>query len=401
MTALQTPIPPRPSGQHTVLGLRTEAIELVRVGFVGLGSRGLEAIERWKHIPFARIGAFCDLSPAHLEAARQAAEDAGIVLYTDFNALCSAADLDLIYICTDWESHVPIALAAMEHGKHAAIEVPAATRLADLWALIDTAERTQRHCMMLENSVYDYFEMAVNNMVHQGLFGQVVHAEGGYLHPLGDKWTPWRIEFNARTRGDVYPTHGIGPACQVLDIHRHDLLHTLVSMDTAPFSGPALMRQHLGKEPEDYQNGDQTTTIIRTLRGKTILLQHDVVTPRPYDRRYQVVGTAGYAAKYPTETFFFKDPIDTTGLISRYEPDFVKPLKALGEATDHRGGMSFFMDYRLAEALHKGLPLDMDVYDLAEWCAIAELSERSIRHGGMPIRVPDFTRGAWQEEKKL
>lgn len=397
MCAIQTSIPPRQPGQQHVLRLQTAPLEVVSVGFVGLGHRGIEAIRRWSSISFARIAALCDLSSDNLHAARKEAGSDNIACHTDFHALCQAPDINLVYICTDWESHVPIALEAMSNGKHAAIEVPAATRLADIWALIDTAERTRRHCMMLENSVYDYFEMAVNNMVHQGVFGQVVHAEGGYLHDLGDKWTPWRIAFNARTRGDVYPTHGFGPLCQVLDIHRHDLLHTLVSMDTAPFSGPALMQQHLGKTAEDYQNGDQTSTLIRTLMGRSILLQHNVINPRPYNRMYQVVGTEGYVAKYPTETFYFKDQRDTVGLVQRYEPDFVKPLRALGEATDHRGGMSFFMDYRLAEALHKGLPLDMDVYDLAEWCAVSELSELSINHGSSPVEVPDFTRGAWRE----
>ena len=315
-----------------------------------------------------------------------------------------------MYVCTDWLSHVPIALHAMQCGKCVAVEVPAALTLDDIWQLVDTAERTQQHCMMLENAVYDHFEMAVREMVHDGLFGEIVHVEGGYAHPIGNRWTPWRMEYNRLTCGDVYPTHSIGPACQLLGVHRTDRLHYLTAMHTAPFVGKQMYQEVMGKPCNSFANGDQTSTMIRTMKGKTILIQHNVMTPRPYNRMFQVVGTHGYAAKYPIpEVLLSSDsaakvgiktnddntPLPTSQLeklLSHYAPPFSHETINLAKQLDSRGGMSYFMDLRLAQCLQQGLPLDMDVYDLAEWCCIAELSKRSIEHGSMPVMIPDFTR---------
>ena len=185
----------------------------------------------------------------------------------------------------------------MRCGKCVAVEVPAALTLDHIWQLVDTAERTQQHCMMLENAVYDHFAMAVREMAREGVFGEVVHVEGGYAHPIGHRWTPWRMEYNRLTCGDVYPTHSIGPACQLLDIHRTDHLHYLTAMHTAPFLGKEVYKEVMGKACDSFANGDQTSTMIRTMKGKTILIQHNVMTPRPYSRMFQVVGTHGYAAR--------------------------------------------------------------------------------------------------------
>jgi predicted dehydrogenase len=197
-----------------------------------------------------------------------------------------------------------MAVYAMEQGKHVAIEVPAATSIEECWQLVNTAEKTQRHCMMLENCVYDFFELTTLNMAQHGLFGEVIHAEGAYIHNLDPYWKGyyegWRYHFNKVNRGDVYPTHGLGPACQVLNIHRGDKMNTLISMDTKAFNGLKVAEQH---GETGYTNGDHTFTLIQTEKGKVIEIQHNVVTPRPYNRMYQVEGTEGFANKYPNEGF--------------------------------------------------------------------------------------------------
>lgn len=424
---LVVPSPPRSEGQTDVLQLQTEPIDTVRIGFVGLGMRGVSAIERFCHIPNSRIVALCDAEQKGIDKSQiildsqkqpRAYEYCGIEAY---KKLCQRTDIDLVYICTDWNSHVEIALYAMEHGKHVAIEVPAATTISDIWKLVDTAERTRKHCMMLENCVYDFFEMATLNMAQKGLFGEVLHVEGAYIHNLDDYWDEywnnWRLDFNRQNRGDIYPTHGLGPDCQVLNMHRGDRMDYLVAMDTKVVNGRKHVEKRTGKSCEDFKNGDQTSTLIRTINGKTILLQHNVMTPRPYNRMFQITGTDGYASKYPKIELLFReeklseekltdydnlsahsalpDSI-TEKMLHDYLPDFVKEIESKAREVGGHGGMDYIMDYRLIYCLHRGLPLDMDVYDMAEWCCISELSRISIENGSMPVLVPDFTRGAWQ-----
>ena len=422
---INTPTPKRPAGQQSALGLRTAPLQTVRVGFVGLGMRGPDAVSRWCHIEGTDIKALCDVEADRVEACQRLLRQNGrpeAAAYSGstevYRALCERDDIDLVYIATDWIHHAPIALYAMEHGKHVAIEVPAANTLDEIWALVNTAERTQRHCIMLENCVYDFFEIATLNMAQQGLFGEVLHVEGSYLHNLDDfwdeYWNNWRLDYNRLHRGDVYPTHGLGPDCQVLDIHRGDRMDYLVSMDTKAVNGKRLVERKTGKACPDFANGDQTSTLIHTAKGKTILLQHDVLTPRPYSRMFQVVGTDGYASKYPIQQILLRkeglpqspdyqnlnahaalpDSLCCT-LLNQYLPGFVKDIEATARTIGGHGGMDYIMDYRLVYCLRHGLPLDMDVYDMAEWCCISELSRLSLEHGSAPVAIPDFTRGDW------
>lgn len=391
---ITVPVPSRKVGQQSVVGLTAAPMETVRIGIVGLGIRGLQAVKRLQHIPGAQVSALCDVNAASLEAAR--AETPQAWAGTDWKELCAQPCVDLIYICTDWQHHVPVALEAMDHGKHVAVEVPAAGTLEDIWALVDKAEQTRLHCMMLENSVYDHFERVALAMAQEGVFGEIVHAEGAYLHKLDFGKEVWRREYNRGHRGDVYPTHGIGPVCQALGIHRTDALQTLVSLDTAAFTGRAITGDAA------FANGDQTNTLLKTAQGKTILIEHNVMTPRPYSRMYQLVGTQGYAAKYPVpQICLWQDgeeviyegeqlkalmaPYDTAGLPAELLP-------AVQEVDAKHEGMDLLMDYRLIQALREGRPLDMDVYDLAEWCALAPLSLLSIENGGAPVEFPQFVR---------
>ena len=420
--------PARPADQQSMLGFAAEPIEHVRIGLVGLGDRGTGAVRRLPYIEDATIVALCDLMPERVERAQGILEELGAprALYEfsgeeGYKQLCERDDIDLVYLAVPWQLHTPIAVYAMEHGKHVAIEVPAATSIKECWDLVNTSERTRKHCMMLENCCYDFFELTCLNMIQQGVFGEVVHVEGSYCHNLDPYWDQyqgdWRMPYNKDHHGDVYPTHGIGPVCQDINIHRGDKMNVLVSMDTDAFNGQEIADKRYGKGVvEKYANGDNTMTFIRTEKGKTILVEHNVVTPRPYNRMYQVTGTKGFANKYPNEGLAlgadmvkmptayddldaeeYMSDADRDALMAAYEHPIAKGIAEKAKQVGGHGGMDFIMDYRLIYCLHHGLPLDQDVYDAAEWSSLVELTEVSINHGSMPIVMPDFTRGEWNK----
>jgi len=308
--------PARPAGQESVLKLACEPLDTVRVGFIGLGSRGKGAIERYVYLPDAKVVALCDLDSANVNKANEILTShklpaADIYVGEDvWKEMCGRDDIDLVYICTDWHSHAPMAVYAMKQGKHVAVEVPAAMTVAECWDLVNTAEQTRRHCMMLENCCYDFFEMATLNMAQQGLFGDVMHAEGAYIHDLrsynydttatGYK-NMWRLKAQKEEAGNPYPTHGLGPVAQILNIHRGDRMATLVSMSNAQKGMHLYAAEHgiAGEDTAHIDMGDMNTTLIRTAKGKTIMIQHDVTSPRPYNRIHMVSGTKGFAQKYP------------------------------------------------------------------------------------------------------
>ena len=421
--------PARPAGQENVLGLTVPAMDTVRVGFVGLGMRGSDAVARYTYVPGVKIVAVCDVEADRVEDAQKTLEErafpkaAGYSGSTEaYKELCERDDIDLVYICTDWKHHVPVALYAMEHGKNVAVEVPAAASLEDIWALINMSEKTRKHCMMLENCCYDFFELTTLTMAQKGLLGEIIHGEGAYHHNLDPFWNAywnnWRLDFNQTHKGDVYPTHGLGPVCQVMNIHRGDRFKTIVAMDTKAVNGPKHVEARTGQECTDFQNGDVTCTMIQTELGKSILVEHDVLTPRPYDRMYQIVGSDGYSGKYPVGQMCLRDNTlqgaatdfenlgkekvfsgaELDSLMAAHRNPILTPeLEALAKEVGGHGGMDFIMDYRLVYCLHNGLPLDMDVYDLAEWCCLTELGRISIENGCAPVEVPDFTRGDWNK----
>ena len=422
--------PPRPAGQQSMLKFAAEPIEHVRIGLVGLGDRGSGAVHRFPYLEDASLVALCDLFPDRVEKAQKILEEHGAprAKYEfsgeeGYKQLCELEDIDLVYLAVPWQLHTKIAVYAMEHGKHVAIEVPAATSIEECWQLVNTSERTRKHCMMLENCCYDFFELTCLNMIQQGLFGDVVHVEGSYCHNLDPYWDKyqgdWRMKYNKDHHGDVYPTHGIGPVCQDLDIHRGDKMDLLVAMDTDAFQGQVRAESRYGAGFGKYANGDNTCTIIRTRKGKTILIEHDVVTPRPYSRMYQVMGTKGFANKYPNEGLALGsdevkdvayDDLDAEeymsdeqrdALMEQYKHPIAKDVEELARKVGGHGGMDFIMDYRLIYCLHHGLPLDQDVYDAAEWSSLVELTEVSINHGSMPVVMPDFTRGEWDKLEGL
>lgn len=427
--------PERPADQISMIGFAVDPIDTVRIGFIGLGMRGPSAIDRFTYIDGVETVAICDLYPEKLEPVQRLLERRGKARAAEYSGedgwkeLCEREDIDLVYIVTPWLTHVPMSVYAMEHGKHVAVEVPAAVNVNECWQLVNTAERTRRHCMMLENCVYDFFELTTLNMAQQGLFGEIIHTEGAYIHNLDPFWNEyqdnWRYEYNKQHRGDIYPTHGMGPACWALDIHRGDRMKTLIAMDTDAFNGKKLAQKH---GEESYLNGDHTTTLIRTEKGKTIEIQHNVVTPRPYNRMYQVEGTEGFANKYPYAGFSIRtmgrqiegsedgkalfENLDGESYVSREMYDalmaeYQHPITREGSLVETakrvggHGGMDFIMDYRLIYCLRNGLPLDQDVYDAAEWSCLGELTRVSIENGNIPVAMPDFTRGEWDKTDGL
>lgn len=439
--------PARPQGQTHVLGLTCDPIPTVRVGFIGLGMRGTPAVRRFTFMQDVEIKAICDLEQMNLDRTQRVLKNRNFPKAEEYigdeawKKLCERDDIDLIYICTDWLNHTPMAVYAMQMGKHVAIEVPAATSIDQCWDLVNTAEQTRKHCVMLENCCYDFFEMATLNMAQQGLFGTVVHGEGAYIHDLrelsfnnrvsdsgsfvpGSKnenqklpglkgyWNSWRKEFNRTHTGNAYPTHGFGPICQIMNIHRGDKMNTLVSLSSDQFGMTEYAKNRFGEDSkeakEGYEMGDMNTTLIKTEKGKTIMIQHDVTSPRPYSRIHLVSGTKGFAQKWPLQHIALEPNSHKAvtqeimdSLLLKYEHPIITKTGEKAREVGGHGGMDFIMDYRIVYCLQNGLPMDMDVYDAAEWSSLVELSEYSALNGGQAVRIPDFTRGDWNVLKKL
>jgi len=405
-------------------GFAAPKLETVRVGIVGLGMRGPGAVDRLSKIDGVEIKALCDLLPERVEKAKEQLKGtnhqpqgySGNVY--SWKEMCDRTDLDLIYIATPWEWHTPMAVYAMEAGKHAATEVPAARTLDECWQLVETSERTKKHCMQLENCCYDFFELMTLKMAREGFFGEVVHVEGAYIHDLlwlnfdKDKGyqNMWRLRENYRN-GNLYPTHGLGPICQILNINRGDQMDYLTSLSSSDFQMKK-EAEKLAKEDSFWSEfasknyrGNMNTTVVKTKQGKSIMIQHDVTSPRPYSRLHVVSGTEGYAQKYPEQKVskghaWMKEE-EMAELTKKYTPEIVQKVGELAKQVGGHGGMDFMMDWRLIDCLRNGLPLDQDVYDAALWSCISPLSEWSVMNRSNSIDVPDFTAGNWKTNKPV
>jgi hypothetical protein len=394
----------------------------VRIGYVGVGNMGSAHVRNLLRIEGCQITAVCDIVPEKVERVQQWVQDAGFPRPTDytrgewdFRRLCETEDLDLVFTATPWRWHTPVCVAAMENGKHAATEVNAAFHIDECWQLVETAERTRKHCVMMENCCYDRVEMQILNMVKQNMFGEILHGECGYLHDLrGVKFSDsgeglWRREHSKQRNCNLYPTHGLGPMAQYMDINRGDAFDYLVSMSSDSRGLGEYAAAHYPtddpRRQEVYKLGDVNTSLIRTKRGKTVVLKHDTNLPRPYSRDILVQGTRGIVRKYPEGKIHIEgmSPEHTWEDLSGYgvhDHPLWQAMQERAEGAGH-GGMDFIEDYRLIDALRKGRPMDMDVYDAAAWSAVVELSERSVADGGRPVAFPDFTRGAWKDRRPL
>ncbi|MEJ7588356.1 MAG: Gfo/Idh/MocA family oxidoreductase [Ferruginibacter sp.] len=406
-------------------GYAAPKLETVRIGFIGLGNRGPGAVERMGHIGGVAIKALCDVRPEKVAAVKKKLTGTSHhpAVYTgkdnEWKKLCESQDIDLVYIATPWHLHTSMAVYAMEQGKHVCVEVPAAKTIEECWQLVETSERTRKHCMMLENCCYDFFELLTLNMVRQGLFGEIIHGEGAYNHDLllsnfdKDKYYDmWRLKENFRN-GNLYPTHGLGPVAQVMDINRGDKMDYLIAMQSNDFM-MAKMAAELAKKDNfftPYANksyrGNMNVTTIRTGNGRTIMLQHDVTSPNIYSRIFKISGTKGSALKYPVPgkiTFGDEDWLSEAGyktMEEKYRPAIVNKVGELAKQVGGHGGMDFLMDWRTIDCLRNGLPLDMDVYDAALWSSVAPLSETSVANRSTAVDFPDFTSGSWRTNQPI
>jgi predicted dehydrogenase len=418
------------SQKFNMSGYAAPAIPVVRIGIIGLGDRGSGAVQRLSYIEGVEIKALCDLRPVAVAGSQNYLKSVGRPAAQEFTGsedawkkLIELPDLDLIYTCTPWVMHTPICVYAMEHGKHAASEVPIARTIDEAWQLVETSERTKKHCMMLENCCYDFFELLTLNMARNGLFGEIIHGEGAYIHnllgmnfkkPVDDKQVDgaytnmWRLRENATRNGNLYPTHGLGPVCQALSINRGDRMEYLTSVSTADFTMAPTEKQlssdsFYAEWKDSKFRGNLNTTIVRTTLGKSIMIQHDVSSTQPYSRIHLVKGTQGMVRKYPEQRIAlgesWANEEEMKAISEKYTPEIVKRVGEMAKKVGGHGGMDFIMDWRLIDCLRNGLPLDQDVYDGAAWSSIAPLSEWSVANRSQSIDVPDFTGGSWKTNK--
>jgi hypothetical protein len=423
---------PAADQEFNMCGYAAPKLEKVRIGFVGIGDRGASAVERMSFIEGVEITAFCDIRQAAVDGAQKILTGAGLPKAKEFvgdeqefRKMCDYKKVDLVYVATPWEFHVPVALAAMENDKHAAVEVSVAKTLDECWQIVETSERTRKHCIILENCCYDFFELLTLNMVRNGVFGELVHGEGAYIHDL-DYWMfnkpddqkmvdgayteMWRIFENER-KANVYPTHGLGPICQAMNINRGDKLDYLVAMISEDFTLQNRIAEKAKEDPIFEQftgmdmRGNMDIQLIRTNKGRTIMIQHDISSPRPYSRIHLLSGTKCFAQKWPKQHIAFGHEIvdeeQMAEIEEKYTPELVKKVGAVAKEVGGHGGMDFIMDWRLIDCLRNGLPMDMDVYDAAAWSCITPLSEWSIANKSKPIDIPDFTRGAWKTNQPI
>ncbi len=378
----------------------TPPLDIVHIGIVGLGHRGLKAVGRYELVPGAEIVALADNKQDRTMVANEALVASGRPKARAYygneahKRLMEDPAVDLVYICTDWISHAQLAVMAMRSGKHAAIEVPAAMTVDECRELINVSLETGRHCTLLENCCYDTFASTTRVMASKGLFGEITHCEGAYIHDLnneietmGGDQKYWMAHETLSQPGNAYPTHSIGPIALMTNLHRGDRMKSLVSVTSIG----------LGVK------GRVNNTLITTELGRTILLQHDIGTPRPYNRLQTICGTMGYSQKYPLPTIQLQGM--DKALCGDEALDYAKQFKESGVSEWHNDGerkgspnvMNHAMDCRLIHCLHNGLPLDIDVFDAAEWSSLIELSGKSASLGGQPIECPDFTDGHWKD----
>ena len=412
------------SKKYPFASVITKPLDTVRIGFVGVGGMGTNHVKSLLKIEGAQLCAVCDIVEEKVARIQKMAVEAGQsrpIGYSkgpwDFKRMCETEDLDLVYNATPWEWHVPICVEAMRNGKHAATEVPAALTVDDCWKLVENSEKLQKHCVMMENCCYDRYELMILNMVRKGLFGELIHGQGGYMHDLRSiKFNfnkgegIWRTKHSIERNGNLYPTHGLGPIAQCMNINRGDQFDYLVSMSSKSVALNAFAAEKFGSEDplakQKYALGDVNYSIIHTKKGLTILLGHDCNTPRPYSRQILIQGTKGIVRVYPEPKIHIegKSPKHKWEPIENYQDEYEHPLwtalSEKGKGVGH-GGMDYIENYRLINALRTGTQPDMDVYDAAAWSVVSELSEKSVAKKSSPIDFPDFTRGRWKTRPPL
>ena len=415
----------------------SQANKRVKMGFMGTGMRGQWVLMLAAKYPEVDIPAICDIDDGMIESALQILKDAGKPephIYKngpeDFLNMVQNETLDGVYIATPWEWHHPMAIAAMKNGIHVGTEVPAALTVDDCWDLVNVSERTGKHCMIMENVCYRRDVMAVLNMVQQGMFGELLHCQGGYQHDLrhvkfndginpygggvefGEKGfseAKWRTQHSVDRNGDLYPTHGLGPVSPMLGINRGNRMVHLTSTAT---QSRGLHKYIVDQGGPDHPNadvkfkcGDIVTTVIKCENGQTIMLSHDTNSPRPYSLNFRVQGTKGIWQKDAQSMYIEGISPEShrweseDSYLEKYDHPLWKKFENQASGSGH-GGMDFFILRAFIETLKGGDPV-IDVYDAVSMSVICPLSEKSIRLGSTAVKVPDFTQGKWEKNKPI
>ena len=413
----------------SMFSFNTSSIEKVKIGIIGLGNRGntlLAMLEYLVKNEMAEVVALSDISEKKITKAAEKLslfqKNKASLYYqsnTEWKKLAEQKNIDLVIIATPWSLHAPMAIYCMENGKHVASEVPISTTIEDCWKIIKTSEETKRHCIMMENCNYNEEELWILNMIQDGVFGDITHSEGAYLHDLRglllDKTYyegQWRLHEHAQRNGNFYTTHGLGPISFYLEIGRGDTFDHLTSMSSRELNLSMAAKQY-NHPIKSYKCGDMNNTLIKTKKGKTILLQFDVHTGRPYSRINKIVGTKAVHDGYPSRLYIEGDNIEKWGhnwlkkeayneYRKEYQHPIIKKLKGISKNFKQgHGGMDFIMMYRIIRCLNLGLPLDINVYDSVLWSAITPLSEISVAYNSQSISIPDFTGGTWKKKRSL
>ena len=411
-------------------------LETVRAAFIGVGARGPGHLRFIAQLPGTEVVAISDLYQDNVEKWGAKAKEIGggkrhknIKLYhgeeNQWKVMLDEVRPDVVFIATNWTNHAPMVIEAMKKGAHAFVEVPIAITLDEMWEIVDTSEKTKKHCMMMENVNYGRDELMYLNMCRQGVIGEPLHAEAAYIHELRGQMEEqergtgsWRTYHYAKRNGNLYPTHGLGPVAQYMNLGRtDDNFNSLVS-----FSTPALGRKLYAEKNYaadhkwnklDFKGGDLNTSIIKTTIGRTIMVQWDETSPRPYSRHNMIQGTKGILAGFPTRVALeggvegvtenhhsWAQGDQLAALYEKYDHPLYKRLSQSTQGSGH-GGMDGMMRFRIIECLQKGLPLDQNLYEGCFWSAVGTLSERSVASGGAPQNFPDFTRGNWKDTNPL
>lgn len=444
-SALQAGAPVEPRKFEHVGGLACAPLETVKVGVIGLGMRGPGAVYRLAAIPGVRVTALSDLFQSRVDGAAKWLTDNGHPApkgyygsTEEWKKLVEDPEVNLVYVASPWQMHVEMVLFAMECGKHVACEVPMVFTVEDCWKIVNKAEEKRVHCMLLENCCYGESEMLALNLVRNNILGTLVHGEGAYIHDLR-AWNFaensyegfWRLKWNAQHNGNPYATHGLGPICQYMNVGRGDQMRVLTSLNSGCFGFPEYYQAHkdyidqlAAKSNGDkygmtdkqsllgpWAQGDMSTAIIKTVMGRTIMVQHDTTSPRPYTRINLISGTKGILKDYPLQIALdpnyqaphlgWANEAQMEEILAKYRHPLWRESGEIAKKMGGHGGMDFLMDLRLCYCLQNGLPLDINVYESCQWSVLAELTEISSTHDGMPVEVPDFTRGAWKDLKPL
>ncbi len=414
---------PRRLQRFNMYGYAAPALDLVRVGIVGMGSRGNGAARRLNHIEGVEIRAIADVEQSAVDRSLEWMKRDEQFRHTpaayagheeSWKRLADRNDIDLIINCTPWHLHTPVCVYGMEQEKHVATEIPAAKTIEECWQLVETSERTRRHCYQITNICYGFFEMVTLKMAREGFFGEIIHGEGAYIHQLMHLnfsktayHNMWRLRENAARNGNLYPHHGLGTVAQIMEINNGDRMDFMVSVSSDDF----MMGKHtreLAREDDFFREfadktfrGNMNVSIVRTAGGRTIMLQHDVTSPRPYSRIHLVSGTKGIARAYPRQQIAtshdgWLPEEEFRQVVEKYTPEITRRVGEMARRLGGHGGADSIQMWRLIDCLRNGIPMDLTVYDAATWSAIGPLSEWSVANGSQPVKVPDFTSGAWK-----